>query len=156
MITYTVGSRRFNYRIAGVFVADGHLLVHRADGDPFWALPGGRAELGEDAATTLVREMREEIGEDVRVERPLWVVEAFFAYAGQDYHELAMYWLASFSDGGPHPRRAVTFVGHEPGVTLTFRWVPIAELPAIDVRPAFLRTRAGALPAGVEHVVVRV
>ena len=62
MITYTEGSRRFNYRIAAVFIDEGHLLVHRAETDPFWALPGGRAEMRELAADTVRREMREELG----------------------------------------------------------------------------------------------
>lgn len=43
------------------------LLVQRAHdpGRGLWSLPGGRVEPGEDDATALVREMREETGLDV-------------------------------------------------------------------------------------------
>jgi ADP-ribose pyrophosphatase YjhB (NUDIX family) len=153
MISYTEGSRRFNYRIAAVFVDDGHLLVHRAESDPFWALPGGRAEMCELAAETVRREMREELGEDVRVDRLLWVVESFFLYTGLDYHELGLYWLAHLPATSPR-RTKQDFHGIDAGTPLVFRWVPLADVPALDLRPNFLRTAVGALPAGVEHVVV--
>ena len=41
------------------------LLVRRSDGDNLWSLPGGGMELGERAAETVVREVREEIGLEV-------------------------------------------------------------------------------------------
>lgn len=48
---------------------EGHvLLVHRTDFD-FWNLPGGRMEEGESPADTVVREVKEETGYDVRVDR---------------------------------------------------------------------------------------
>jgi ADP-ribose pyrophosphatase YjhB (NUDIX family) len=40
-----------------------------------WSLPGGRAEAGESFATAVVREMREETGLDVAVERLLYLAE---------------------------------------------------------------------------------
>ena len=41
------------------------LLLRRSDGDDLWGLPGGGMELGERAAETIVREVREEIGLEV-------------------------------------------------------------------------------------------
>jgi 8-oxo-dGTP diphosphatase len=38
------------------------LVVHRPDGMPEWALPGGKIEPGEDAAVAAVRETLEETG----------------------------------------------------------------------------------------------
>ncbi len=48
-------------------------------GDDYWAMPGGRAEIGETSARTIVREMQEELGCEVEVERLLWTVENFYA-----------------------------------------------------------------------------
>ena len=55
MIVIDKAQRRFNYRIAGLAFRDGALLVHQAEGDDFWTLPGGRAEIGEPAEQTLRR-----------------------------------------------------------------------------------------------------
>ena len=90
MITLAHGDYSFNYRIVGVALHDGHVLLHRGESEDFWTLPGGRAELGEPAEETLRREMREELGVEVEVERLLWVVENFFSYQGRSWHELAV------------------------------------------------------------------
>ena len=57
MILIDKEQQRFNYRIAGVVIQNCSVLVHQADGDDFWTLPGGRAEIGESAERTLMREM---------------------------------------------------------------------------------------------------
>src|SRR5215471_3192799 len=93
MICFESGTNRFNYRIAGVAAHGDSVLVHRAEDDPFWTFPGGRAEFGETADQTLRREMREELGLEVEVVRLLWFVENFFTYAGKRNHEISMYFL---------------------------------------------------------------
>ena len=69
MITFARGPLRFNYRVVGIAINDGRVLLHRAETDDFWALPGGRAELMEPASVTLQREMQEELGIEVQVLR---------------------------------------------------------------------------------------
>ena len=86
MITFTRGDLRFNYRITGVAICDGKVLLQKPVVDGFWFLPGGRAELQETAEETLRREMREEMHTDITVERLLWVVENFFEHAGIAFH----------------------------------------------------------------------
>ena len=39
MISFDRGGVRFHYRVAGVCVHDGYILLHRADHDDYWALP---------------------------------------------------------------------------------------------------------------------
>ncbi len=90
MICFDQGTRRFNYRVVGVAIHDDSVLLHRAAGESFWTLPGGRAEHGETAEQTIRREMLEELETDVHVDRLLWVVENFFEYDGLSYHELAL------------------------------------------------------------------
>jgi 8-oxo-dGTP pyrophosphatase MutT (NUDIX family) len=72
MIVLDQGGARFNYRIVGVAIDGVRVLLHRAEQDDFWILPGGRAELLEPATTTLRREMAEELGVAGEVGRLLW------------------------------------------------------------------------------------
>jgi ADP-ribose pyrophosphatase YjhB (NUDIX family) len=93
MITFDKGLTRFTYRIVGVALYNNHVLLHKAVHENFWSLPGGRAELLEPATETLKREMREELGVEIAVERLLWVLENFFEYEGIAHHEVGLYFL---------------------------------------------------------------
>lgn len=53
--------------------ADGRLLLHRRRTGDGWAPPSGAVEPGEDVLTALRRELREETGLDVVVERAIGV-----------------------------------------------------------------------------------
>ena len=68
MVTFEKGDIRFNYRVVGIVFNKTHVLLHRAEEDNFWALPGGRVELLEPSKDALKREMQEELGVEVRVE----------------------------------------------------------------------------------------
>lgn len=83
MIMLDDGSIRFVFRIVGVLLYDNHVLLHRAEQDDFWSLPGGRAELLEPSRETLKREMQEELGVDVTVENNLTLYPEFLRTALQ-------------------------------------------------------------------------
>lgn len=155
ILAFEEGNDRFNYRVAGVAVHEDSVLLHRAEGDDFWTLPGGRAEFGEPAERTLKREMREEIGIDVEVVRLLWLVENFFEYGQERYHEVALYFLIRFRAAGSHPVRAGSFESPENVTKLTFQWFPCRTevLSGLPLLPSFLQTGLEELPEGVQHVV---
>ncbi len=146
----------FNHRIAGLAFREGHVLVHRAVHEPFWTFPGGRAEIGETSEQTLKREMIEELGVEVAVERLLWVVENFFHYEEKDWHELGFYYRMELPESFPfHSADIVHRVvdTHE----LEFKWVPATTeaLKALDIPPYFIADEIEALPTSPRHVVWR-
>ena len=153
MITFTREGVRFTHRVAGVAIDDGRVLLHQFEGDDFWALPGGRAELLEPATETLRREMREELAIDVEVIRLLWVVENFFEYDGLRFHELGLYFLMQVPAGWSQRTNQGAFVGHEGHLVLTFEWFPLADLDQLRVLPSFLPQALRELPSEARHVV---
>lgn len=153
MITFTEDGVRFSYRIVGVALDADRVLLHRAEADDFWALPGGRAELLEPAAETLRREMREELSIDVEVVRLLWVVENFFEYNGLRFHELGMYFLMQVPGDWPHRSDHLPFLGQEGHIPIIFQWFPISELAEMRVYPSFLAGGLLNLPSTPQHVV---
>ncbi len=87
MITFDLPAARFTYRVAAAVVHEGRVLLNREEADSFWFLPGGRCEAMEPSSVALLREMREELGETVTIERLLWVAENFFTDARGPHHE---------------------------------------------------------------------
>jgi ADP-ribose pyrophosphatase YjhB (NUDIX family) len=147
------GGAVFLHRVAGLAVDGSRRLLHRAAGDEFWALPGGRVHIGETAAEALRREMAEEIQVAVEVGPMIFVVENYFmdrpidAPEGDDvesmvHHEVGLYHLMTL------PERFVetdSFSGVElPGTPdefeLEFRWFEVDVIEGMDIRPAVLRS----------------
>lgn len=62
MIRFEAGDNCFNYRVVGVAAYNGSVLLQQGEGEDFWIIPGGRAELGEPAELTLRREMTDHHG----------------------------------------------------------------------------------------------
>jgi 8-oxo-dGTP diphosphatase len=62
-------------RYQGAILRDGAILLirhtHHEDGRTYWLIPGGGREVGETEEECVQREMREETGLEVRVERLL-------------------------------------------------------------------------------------
>ncbi|MGV3683935.1 MAG: NUDIX hydrolase [Acidovorax sp.] len=152
----TPAQPRMRLRAAAIIERAGQVLLHRAEGDPFWALPGGGIEPGECAGETLVREMQEELGLAVVPGALACVVENFFVYLGAAYHETGLYLQVHPEPGGLLDQSAGPYEGVEGRRRLEFAWFDRVELPGLDLRPPFLRDAlARERQGGVLHIVHR-
>lgn len=143
----------FNYRVAGIWIKNGHVLLHRDVNEKNWSLPGGRVKLAEDSTLSIKREFQEELGLDIEIERLAWIVENFFEYKGKDIHEIGMYYLVT-EENEPFELRSSPFYGNE-GERLIYQWMPIEELQEIELYPEFLRTALSKLPLTTQHLIVK-
>jgi 8-oxo-dGTP diphosphatase len=111
--------------VAALVREQGRILVSRRRADQampnLWEFPGGKVEPGEHPESALVRELREELGCDIAVDRVHDVV--FHAYADFDLYMLV--YASRITGGTP---RAIQVA--------EIAWVPVAELPALDLLPA--------------------
>jgi 8-oxo-dGTP pyrophosphatase MutT (NUDIX family) len=152
VITLGEGTARFSYRVAGVAMNRGRVLLHRLEGDSKWAMPGGRVEWAEQSPDALRREMLEEIGVNVDVVRLLWVVERFYTKGGISYHELGLYHLMNLPSNCP-PLMQESFDGREGASRLVFRWFDASDLLGVELYPAFLRQALRQIPLAPQHVI---
>lgn len=157
VLVFDRGDERFCYRAAAVILDRGRVLLQEDTlAEPFWVLPGGRMEHGESGWDCIAREMREELEEDVKVERLLWFAENFFEHQGMKWHEVGLYFLVSLQEGskyfdeGPH-------WGVETEIDLKFRleWFDVEKLDGVRLLPSFLRERLKEVPERIGYVVHR-
>lgn len=150
------GERLFRVRVAAAIIHEGRVLLQTfADHDDFWVLPGGNAEVNEPTVDGVIREMKEELGEDVHVERLLWVVDNFFRFGQADWHEIGLYWLASLPPDSPL-LDLDSFPGEErPGVKFMCRWYDVDRLSEVRLLPSFLTEGLADVPHSAQYLIHR-
>lgn len=108
----------------GVLVVDGDrvLLALRrcAPEAGHWSIVGGRVELFETLESCATREVREEAGIEVRIERLLCLTDHILT--AENAHWVSPAYLARIVDGMAENR--------EPAKTADLAWFPLGALPA--------------------------
>ncbi|MBC8170080.1 MAG: NUDIX hydrolase [Anaerolineae bacterium] len=130
-------------RVAGIALHEGQVLLHRAEMEDFWTLPGGQIEPGESTETALKREMQEELHTEVTVGKLCYVVENFFPYSGKDYHEIGLYFQMQLPPDSPLLLTQMfdgieLYFNNQPAFRLIFEWTPLNTLAGKIMKPAFL------------------
>lgn len=138
MISVRADGVRFDLRAAAVILDGPRVLLHRPEAGTSWSLPGGRVHGGEAAADAVVREMAEELGEPVLVERHLWTIENFFAWQGEQVHEVGLYFQCRPWPGSRLLARAGPYQGREGDQPLRFDWFDRFALAGLDLLPEAL------------------
>ena len=151
-ITFSTDDLRFNYRAAAILVCEGRLLVLRDDFCAYAYLPGGRVHAGETAEAAVLRELREELGIEARIERPLWINQAFFTEqaSGKRYHELCFYYLIDFSKTDLLARGDSFEYLEDGNRRMRYEWLTFDALESANFQPRFLKTAVRHLPDSVQ------
>ncbi|HYX49060.1 MAG TPA: NUDIX domain-containing protein [Ktedonobacteraceae bacterium] len=154
MITFKSQGIHFTYRVGGILIQDEHVLCQTAYDEDFFFLPGGRAELGESASTSLAREMQEELGVLMNIERLLYVVENFFTEPDDSWHELGLYFLMTAPADSYLSQNLETITRvDEAGNHLRFKWLPIAQLETLPLLPPLFQKALQEIPECTVHTV---
>lgn len=153
MIAWSTGNQRFTFRVAGVCLLDGHVLLQTSETIDFWILPGGRCEFGETTIDSLRREMREELEADVDIVRLIWTIENFFERDGIHVHELSLCYEMTLPEDSPLAPVGAEFTTIDAGTSISFKWFPLGELSSLHLLPVFLRSNLQQLPVFPSHLI---
>ena len=155
ILSFPMEGRRFNYRVAAVIVVDGHVLASREDDDDYVMLPGGRVELGEASTLSLEREIAEELGMPGTVGALLATSENFYHRAGEDFHEIGLFYHARLPAHAVPDGKAPWLVREDEGHVLHNYWLPLAGdvLERMNLLPRWLPAFLRDLPASPAHIV---
>jgi ADP-ribose pyrophosphatase YjhB (NUDIX family) len=149
-------TRIFSYRVAGLLIQDGRVLLQRAGDDPAYAIPGGHVAFGETSEQALIREFREELNADILPIRLLWIGENFFPWGEKDCQQICLYYLAGLRDETSLPRDGIFYAQDEQErmkTELEFSWIELSRLDQIELYPLPAREKLRSLSAQIEHFV---
>jgi ADP-ribose pyrophosphatase YjhB (NUDIX family) len=153
MITFEVEKSRFLYRTGGVLIRDKSVLLNRPEQEAYWFMPGGRVEINERSEDAVLREMREETGLEMQVERLMWTSENFFTLQGRRHHEIAFYYLLSLRAEADYARLEAPFEIQDNGATVCYGWHKLDTLSDLELVPTFLKLELLRLPDTPFHIV---
>ena len=147
----------FSYRVAGICIQNGKVLLQKPTNDNGYAFPGGHVALGETNEQTLKREFQEEIGADITVGALRWVAEIFFPWGDKPCHQICLYYDVEIS--GQDTPKDGKFIAHEHiegrNFDIEFHWIPLEEVKDISVYPTNAAGLLHKLNDGVRHFVYR-
>ena len=147
----------FSYRVAGIAVQNGKVLLQKPTNEDFYAFPGGHVEFGETNEETLIREFKEEIGADIAVKELKWVAETFFPWGESPCHQICLYYAIEITDEDIPKYGMFMAKEHIEGrnFDLEFHWIPIDETDKIEMYPQDAKTLLKDLESGVKHFVYK-
>ena len=148
----------FSYRVAGILIRDGKVLLQKPDNTNEYAFPGGHVAFGETNADTLIREWNEEVGADIIVGDLKWVEENFFSWGNKNAHQISLSYLVKLETTTQIPLEG-SFKSKEYNEadenSVCFHWVPLSEVKNLTVYPTKAAELLYLLDEGVKHFVYR-
>lgn len=147
----------FSYRVAGICIENGKVLLQKPANDSGYAFPGGHVSFGETNEETLIREFQEETGLDVKVDELKWVAEIFFPWGDRPCHQICLYYMVKIKTGnalwGGSFKGTENIVGRD--FDMDFYWVELEKVKDIKLYPENAAELLKKLDLGVQHFVYR-
>ena len=137
----------FSLRAAALIIDGGRILFAKSDQYDCYYTIGGGVSQNEATADAVLRECYEETGYRFEIDRLVYVQERFYSVEHVPHHEVTFFYLMK-KNQHDIPDGRTTDQNNE-----HLYWIPIAEVAAANIVPAFLRQGVQNLPAEITHVV---
>ena len=145
---------QFVCRTVGVIVNNNKVLLQGRKGKSTWGFLGGSIASFESSKEAIIRECKEEIGENVKVKRLLAVVEDFFNYLGKyNVHQISFYYLIEL-DTNSKLLKIDEFDGIEEGKNLTFKWFDINDSDTL-IKPRQIFEKLKNNDNTIKHIILK-
>ena len=145
-LTFRNDGGDFSLRVRAIILDGGRLLMVRQPLGYYYPV-GGRVHLGESSVDALLREVLEETGVAMEIDRLGFLHENFFfdEKRGANHHEIALYYYMR-----PLPGLSARRLCGSSGDALC--WLPLDALAPERLYPTFFKTRLTEPSDRLEHI----
>ena len=132
-------AEEFHVRTCGIIKQENKFLIMRVNKTPYYHIPGGHIEIGEDSKQAVIREIKEEIGCDVKEAKLFSIEENFWTRNNKKCHGIEFFYIIK-------PKQQLQMqdcekIENDKGEEklLHFKWVTLEEIKEIDLRPSNIK-----------------
>lgn len=140
-----VDNQIFGVRATALIIKDGKIFLTKDYKGRYYTI-GGAVEVNEIAADAAVREVKEELGIDSRVNQLAFVVENQFTHEDRDFHNIEFHFIVE--PIGEMPEKMI-----ESQLKQTCEWIALDNLVNLDVVPIFLAEELPSWSGQVKHIM---
>ncbi|HEP1812299.1 TPA: NUDIX domain-containing protein [Streptococcus suis] len=140
-----VDNQIFGVRATALLIKDGKIFLTKDSKGRYYTI-GGAIAVNGTAQDAAVREVKEELGIDSRVNQLAFVVENQFTHEGIDFHNIELHFIVE--PVGEMPEKMI-----EGKLKQTCEWIALDNLVNLDVVPAFLSQALPNWNGQVKHIM---
>lgn len=132
---------KFKYRVSGIIIADNKLLVEKYTENSY-CLPGGYVNIGETSEKSIIRELKEEINIDFKLDKFAGVAENFFTnFRGDKTHAVELYYYITFKDINDINNIDYKRLENDHGKMIQhdLKWIDLNNLNTTELKPLEIR-----------------
>lgn len=151
-LTFQTIKGRFNYRVGAIIINNGNVLVVKNHKSTYFYSVGGRVHFNETCEEAVKREVKEELGIDMEIDRAVFFHEQFFDERDtkEHFHEISIYYLMKMTE---RIKDIICNSLTENGIEEELIWLPIDSLDKYTVFPSFFATELLNLPVSMKNIV---
>ncbi len=152
-LTFKTEQGKFNYRVGAIILHDNKLLMVKNNKAPYFYSVGGRVKLHESSEDAIVREVYEETGIHMEIERLGFVHENFFTedITRERFHELSFFFYMKDMDA----LNTIFMSFTEDGAKEELQWIPLYKIADVYLYPEFFKEKLFNPLATVEHILTK-
>ncbi|MEG3311540.1 NUDIX hydrolase [Streptococcus sp. SS-4456] len=140
-----IDNQIFGVRATALIIKEGKIFLTKDYKGRYYTI-GGAIEVNEVAADAVVREVKEELEIDSRVNQLAFVVENQFTHEGIYFHNIEFHFIVE--PIGEMPKEMIEGKLKQP-----CEWIEVDNLVNLDVVPAFLAEELPNWSGQVKHIM---
>ncbi|ADL50228.1 NUDIX hydrolase [Clostridium cellulovorans] len=135
-------------RAAALIIKDNNFLAAKSPDYDCYYTVGGGVQINETSEEAIIREIYEETGYRLEIDKLAFVQERFYEVDKHRYHEIVFFYLMIDSDDVNISDSSFTDLPKE-----TLHWLPLDDLNKINLVPEFLKNKSFNNISNVEHII---
>ena len=139
----------FYYRVAALIINNNKLLVAKNVDHPVFYTIGGGININETSEEAIIREVMEETGLKLSIDKLSYVQERFLKINNEKYHEVVLFYTMIIKGKINIMENTFTDQGNKE----TLHWLPLEQLKNINLVPEFLKHKLLNNNNGIEHII---